>query len=119
MEDDAKVEIASPNDILTTGDTISITWSPLSLLQVELITVDPASLTVDVGMYEVQMTESGSYVQSEIAVLASDIPNSGTATIKIPSIEFSSNTTAVYSVNIIVSLNNKGPLRRKRFIGNI
>ena len=114
MEDGAKVEVTSPNDILTAGDSINVTWSPSKLL--EVIAIDPSNLTVDIIMYEVQTTSQGNYVQYEIAVLASDIPNSGKATVTIPTEQFHNTTEPVHSVNIIVNLNNQ-LLRRKRFIG--
>ena len=116
MEDDAKVEVTSSNDILTAGDSITVTWSPSKLLETEVIAIDPSNLTVDVIMYEVQTTSSGIYVQHEIAVLASDIPNNGKATITIPSIEIF-DTTPVHSVNIIVNLSNRS-LRNRRAIGD-
>ena len=116
MEDGAKVEVASPNDILTAEDSITVTWSPSKLLETEVIAIDPSSLTVDVIMYEVQTTSQGNYIQHEIAVLASDIPNNGKATITIPSIEIF-DTTPVHSVNIIVNLNNRS-LRNRCAIGD-
>ena len=116
MEDDAKVEVTSPNDILTSGDSITVTWSPSKLLETEVIAVDPSSLTVDVIMYEVQTTSQGNYIQHEIAELASDIPNDGKATITIPPIKNFDNTP-VHSVNIIVNLNNRS-LRNRHSIGD-
>ena len=115
MEDGAKVEVTSPNDILTSGNSINVTWSPSQLLETKVIAVDPSNLTVDVIMYEVQTTLQGNYVQREIAVLASDIPNDGKATITIPSIDIF-DTTPVHSVNIIVNLNRS--LRNRRAIGD-
>ena len=116
MEDDAKVEVTSLNEFLTAGDTINVTWSPLTLLQGAVIMVDPNSFTVNIQMYEVQMTSNGNYAQHEIAVLASSIPNNGKATVTIPTELFHNTTEPVHSVNILVNLNNQ-LLIRKRFIG--
>ena len=107
MEDDGKVQIKSANKLITSGDTISIAWLPSSLLQQEITTQDPASLTVNIQLYQFQMTPSGSYIHKQIATLATNVPNSGEATVTIP-IQLSVNTIEpVYLVNIMVNVNSQ------------
>ena len=59
------------------GDSIDITWLP------ELLSEEVNS-TIDISIYELQETSDGALIRKEIAVLASDLPNNGQATLTIP-----------------------------------
>lgn len=56
-------------------------------------------------MYEIQEKSDGTFMHKEVAVLASDIPNNGEATVTIPA-SLTGSTATVCTVNILVQVKN-------------
>ena len=75
-------------------DSIDITWSP------ELS--DEVNSTIDISIYELQETSDGTLIRKEIAVLASDLPNNGEATLTIPELNVRSKRVIGFIAGLVI-----------------
>ena len=76
-------------------DSIDITWSP------ELLS-DEVNSTIDISIYELQETSDGTLIRKEIAVLASDLPNNGEATLTIPELNVRSKRVIGFIAGLVI-----------------
>lgn len=81
--------------VLQPSTPLTITWSPISLIYA----IDPNSYTVDVSLYRLTDTYCGG-TWTEIANLASSVPNTGEAQVIIPEL----NGAEVFPITVQVGL---------------
>ena len=90
-----QVNLGRENLLFTGGESISLTWLRDAAFPVQ----DPDNYTVDIWLYRLQR------VWVRTAILASNIPNSGRATVTVPRLERSASDPRFSAVAIQVALN--------------
>lgn len=98
-EDDVKVDIPNIATVFKVGNTLNISWKPTSVS-------GDANSSVDISMHEVSNTSDGTFVHNQLIVLATNIANSGHATVNISTTQLLSALSSVSAVNIFVKLRN-------------
>uniref|UniRef100_A0A1X7V5I7 EGF-like domain-containing protein n=1 Tax=Amphimedon queenslandica TaxID=400682 RepID=A0A1X7V5I7_AMPQE len=96
-EDDVKVDVPNTATVFKVGNTLNILWEPTSLS-------GDANSKVDISMHEVSNTSNGTFVHNQLIVLATNIANSGHATVNISTTQLLSALSSVSAVNIFVKL---------------
>ena len=107
IEDDSRVSITSRELPIYVGDEITLTWSSTSLTEPIQDIIQPTDLVVDINLYIFQITNDVPTLE-KVATLDTDVANSGSATVKIPTISHSSNQS-VYAAIISVEAKGKRP----------
>ena len=79
---DSTIEVESQGNTLTIGESINITWIPLSIVDSDLLEIDTPK--VDISLLRYKEDEE---VWEETAMLATDLHNNGRASIRLPDIE--------------------------------
>ena len=90
-----QVNLGRENLLFTGGESVSLTWLRDAVYPVQ----DPDNYTVDIWLYRLQ------HVWVRTARLASNIPNSGRATVTVPRLERSATDPRFSAVAIQVALN--------------
>ena len=90
-----QVNLGRENLLFTGGESVSLTWLRDAVFPVQ----DPDNYTVDIWLYRLQR------VWVRTAGLASNIPNSGRATVTVPHLERSTTDPRFSAVAIQVALN--------------
>ena len=108
LEEGSGVQLNTSNAIFESGDGLEITWLPETVVPA----MDPDLYTVDVRL---SCFDNESDTFEELAVVASDIPNSGQFIITFPAI----NISDVCPVSIQVSLSGSTASLIKRNIGDV
>ena len=105
VDDDNKIDISTSSRFFKSGESITLTWSPTSVIQSET-SIDTSTLKVSIRMYEIQNQESVATVETikEVAVLTTDAPNNGEATVTIPSSLPEATTGPICSIAIFVEI---------------
>ena len=104
IEDDSRVGINSNELLFHVGDDIILTWSTASLTKSLEDVIAPSDLLVDIKLHIFQITNDIPTLE-QVTILDSDVANTGSVTVKIPTISHSSNQS-VYTV--IISIEAKG-----------
>ena len=100
------VQLSESNLLFTPGATFSVTWSPDSIVPL----VDPDSYTVDVGLY---CFNEASDTFTAVAVLASDIENSGETVVTMPSQISGFSDVCIFSIEVMLAGTNSALSRRQ------
>ena len=79
---DNAVEVESQGAALTIGELINVTWNPLSVFDNNLFKIDTPK--VDISLLRYKKNEKK---WEETAVLATDLPNNGHASVRLPDIQ--------------------------------
>ena len=79
---DNAVEVESQGATLTTGESINVTWNPLSVIDNNLLEIDTPKVDISLLRYKEDEWE-----WEETAVLATDLPNNGRASVMLPDIQ--------------------------------
>ena len=74
------VEVESQDDTLTIGESINVTWNPLSVID-NLFEINTPKVDISLLRYK---EDEGEW--EETAVLATDLPNNGRASVRLPDI---------------------------------
>ena len=104
IEDDSRVDISSRELPIYVGDEITLTWSSTSLTEPVQAIIHPTDLLVDINLYIFQISNDVPTLE-KVATLDNDVDNSGSATVKLPTISHSSNQSAYAA---IISIEAKG-----------
>ena len=100
------VQLSESDLLFTPGATFTITWSPDSIVPL----VDPDSFTVDVGL---DCFNEASDTFTAVAVLASDIANSGETVVTLPSQISGFSDVCIFSIEVMVGGTNNAISRRQ------
>ena len=92
-----QVNLGRENLLFTVGESVSFTWLQDAVFPVQ----DPDNYTVDIWLYRLLQTQN---VWVRTARLASNIPNSGRATVTVPHLERSATDPRFSAVAIQVAL---------------
>ena len=95
-----QVNLERENLLFTGGESISLTWLRDAVFPVQ----DPDNYTVDIWLYRLSQIQA-QHVWVRTAGLASNIPNSGRATVTVPRLERSATDPRFSVVAIQVALN--------------
>ena len=79
---DNAVEVESQEATLTTGESINVTWNPLSVIDNNLFEIDTPKVDISLLRYK---KDEGEW--EETVVLATDLPNNGRASVMLPDIQ--------------------------------
>ena len=79
---DNAVEVESQGVTLTTGESINVTWTPLSVIDNNLFEIDTPKVDISLLRYK---KDEGEWEKT--AVLATDLPNNGRASVMLPDIQ--------------------------------
>ena len=80
---DNAVEVESQDTaLLTIGEGVNVTWNPLSVIDNNLFKIDTPKVDISLLRYK---EDDGEW--EETAVLATDLPNNGRASVMLPNIE--------------------------------
>ena len=79
---DNAVEVESDGASLTIGETINVTWNPLSVIDNNLFEIDTSKVDISLLRYKEDEEE-----WEETAVLGTDLLNSGHASVRLPNIQ--------------------------------
>ena len=96
-EDDIKVDIPNIATVFKVGNTLNISWEPASLS-------GDVNSKVDISMHEISNTSDGTFMHNQLIVLATNIANSGHATVNISTTQLLSDISSIRAVNIFVKL---------------
>ena len=117
VDDDNKVEISTSSRFFKSGESITLTWSPTSVIQSET-SINTSTLRVSIRMYEIQNQEIETI--KEVAVLTTDAPNNGEATVTIPSSLPEATTGPICSIAIFVEIRDSEETTIiSKFVGKI
>ena len=76
------IEVESQDDALTIGESINVTWNPLSVIDNNLFEINAPKVDISLLRYK---EDEGEW--EETAVLATDLPNNGHASVSLPDIQ--------------------------------
>ena len=107
IEDDSRVAISSCDLPIYIEDNITLTWSTTSLTEPVQDIIHPTDLLVDIKLHIFQITNDVPTLE-QVATLDSNVANTGSATVKIPTISHSSNQS-VYTAIISVEAKGRNP----------
>lgn len=79
---DNAVEVKGQGAALTIGERINVTWGPLSVIDNELFEIDTPKVDISLLRYK---EDDGEWEKT--AVLATDLPNNGRASVTLPNIQ--------------------------------
>ena len=79
---DNAVEVESHGASLTIGESINVTWNPLSVIDNNLFEIDTSKVDISLLRYKKDEEE-----WEETAVLATDLLNNGRASVRLPNIQ--------------------------------
>ena len=113
-----EVYLANMDQLFLSNTEVDVQWSPESIFPMEY----PGSYEVDINLLELSI-ETGTWTR--LATLGTDLPNSGVATVRIPSIQTEDNRfeSAISSIVIQVSLSanstNEGRLIKRGIFSSL
>ena len=79
---DNAIVVESQGTTLTTGESINVTWNPLSVIDNNLFEIDTSKVDISLLRYKKDDRE-----WEETAVLATDLLNNGRASVRLPNIQ--------------------------------
>ena len=79
---DSTIEVESQGATLAIGESINVTWNPLSIVDSDLLAIDTPKVDISLLRYKEDEEE-----WEETAMLATDLPNNGRASVRLPDIE--------------------------------
>ena len=99
IEDDNHVDISSHKLPIHVGDNITLTWSTVSLTKPLQDIIAPSDLLVDIKLHIFQISNDV-HTLEQVTTLDSNVANTGSATVTVPTISHSSNHAAVISIEV-------------------
>ena len=97
IEDDNHVNIRSHKLLIHVGDNITLTWSTVSLTKPLQDIIAPSDLLVDVKLHIFQISNDV-HTLEQVTTLDSNVANTGSATVPVPTISHSSNQSVYVAV---------------------
>ena len=104
---DNAVEVESQEVTLTSGESINVTWNPLSVIDNNLFKIDTPKVDISLLRYK---EDEGEW--EETAVLATDLPNNGRASVMLPNIEPLDESRPLDLILIRMTLNTSTSITR-------
>ena len=113
IEDDNHVDISSHELPIHVGDNITLTWSTVSLTKPLQDIIAPSDLLVDIKLHIFQISNDVPTLE-QVTTLDSNVANTGSATVTVPTISHSSNQS-VYAAIILIEAKGSDPLNPTLF----
>ena len=113
IKDDDHVSINSNKLLIYAEENITLTWSKASLTKPLQDVINPSDLLVDIKLHIFQIS-NGVPTREQVTMLSSNISNTGSTTVTIPTISHSSNQV-VYTAVICIEAKGSDPLNPTLF----